>query len=191
MKRRLFIALSALSLGMCLVTAVTYFIRSWGNAVAEVTDPGQYQTILRDLGYPTPTKLNVPTLGHFPATIPSNATNVRFFFRPHVLQGGTQMQLRVSVPSEQVAAVLEAVKPAAKEVQTGGDMFDALNEHGGLPSSMFRDGANGAFAPLPKEFQVFVLDAKASSQSGWDKGYSYGVAVNEKEGEVIYWIEDW
>ena len=94
------------------------------------------------------------------------------------------------LPPAEVAAALQSARCAAKETQKGGGMF-AVKDHQGLPSDMFRDATNTTVAVLPEDFQVFVLDAKTDSDPPWENGYSYGIAVNEKLSEVIYWVEDW
>lgn len=177
------IVLPALVIGIVLVR----FDRAFKQATHDTTDLRRYPAILRDLAYP-----DGPVLAHLPATVPSSATSVRFYYQPPFLQGGTRLQLRMVLPADEVSAALQAAKPAAKEVQNGGSDFDALNDHKGLlPSALFRDATNTTFASLPEDFHVFILDAKTTSQPTWNHGYSYGIAINEQLSEVIYWLEDW
>ncbi|MGE5608321.1 MAG: hypothetical protein ACM359_03625 [Bacillota bacterium] len=196
MKRRVRWPLSAALVALLLLllaARIAYVFYGSSSASADVTDPGRYQAILNDLGYPTPTKLNVPTIACFPPAIPAAATNVRFFFRPSFFQGGTQLQLRMNLPAEEIAAVLGRIEPYAKDIQAGGAKWDAANARHGLPSACFRDSSNTGFAVegLPADFKVFVLGAKDSSPPSWNHGYSYGVAIRDKSNEVIYWLEDW
>ena len=86
-------------LPMLLVLGLAYLHLIFKPSIEEVADASRYTAVLNDLGYPTPPSLNVPTLGHFPSSIPATASNVRFFYRPHFLQGGTQLQLRVNLPA--------------------------------------------------------------------------------------------
>lgn len=192
-KRKSLLVVAAVALPILIIGgAIGWFLWSFDRAVRDTTDARQYPAILSKLGYPTPTQLSVPSLAHLPAAIPSTATNVRFYYRPHFLQGGTQLQLRMVLPPAEVAAALQSAKSAAREIQTGGSDFDAINHNKGLlRSASFRDAANTTFAPLPEDFQVFILDAKDQSPPTWNHGYSYGIAINDKLSEVIYWVEDW
>jgi hypothetical protein len=183
-----------------LVVAVSFFVAGWilrwlvSPYMTDITDPARYQSLLADFGYPTPksTSAAVPTIAHFPSTIPPTASTVRLYYRPHFMMGGTQLQLRFNLPAGQLAAIESAAQPLAKETHTGGEMFDAINNRtGNLPSAEFRNSANNGFAPLPPDFQVYVLDAKDLTPGTWNHGYSRGVAVSQKRSEVIYWLEDW
>lgn len=162
------------------------------SKTADVTDPRRYAEILSELGYPKPRQLDIPTIAHFPPTIPAFATRVRLFYRPHYLQGPTQLQLRFQLPPAEVAAILPVVQPAAKEVHAGGSSTSAMNAGAGtVPSAAFRNAANTGYDldGLSADFQVFILDA--ATTSAWNHGYTYGVALSQKSGEVIYWLEDW
>jgi hypothetical protein len=130
---------------------------------------------------------------HFPPAVPSAATSVRFYHQPAFLQGGATLQLRCNLPASEIQKIVAKARPMAKEMQVGGDKFDALNADHGLPSCSFRDAANTGFDALPKDFQVFVLDAHAAKgeEPTWNHGRSCGIAVSELRDEVVYWFEDW
>ena len=70
--------------------------------------------------------------------------------------------------------------------------MSAVNAGAGtIPSAAFRNAANTEYDldGLPGDCQVFILDA--ATTSAWNHGYTYGVALSQKSGEVIYWLEDW
>jgi hypothetical protein len=175
----------------CITAAIIGLLLIGRASVPEgdVSDPSRYAVVLADLGYPTPTKLNTPTLAHFPATVPDGATNVRFFYRPHFLQGAALLQIRCVLPPDAIGGLTTRFAAAAKEVQAGGGTFTAINAGTGkLASTLFRDATNTDFADLPDDFQVFILDAQTTS--AWNHIGSYGVAVSGRRGEVIYWVQD-
>jgi hypothetical protein len=186
--RLLFVALS-------LTTAFLYFGYKLKKAIADVNDPAQYRAVLGQLGYPKPTIMNIPSIGFFPAQVPADATNIRFFYRPHFLQGGPEMQLRFSLPLDDLKAVLQQARSGAIGTAAGDKAFETPS---GVPIPNFRDGADITFASLPSDFQMFLMYAKdlsgnptTRSSDIWLEGYTGGIAVSEKREEVIYWVEEW
>lgn len=178
--------------GAVFVGFAVWFVLETKEATREVTSPSRYQHVLTTIGYPKPTILDVPTLGHFPATIPASATNVRFYYRPAYLQGSATLQLRCNLPAAELATLRDATKPRAISVQAGGDCFDALNAHTGPPTASFRDAANTSFAPLPADFEVYVLGAQTTplGDPAWDHWWSYGIAISMQRSEVVYWAQN-
>lgn len=150
---------------------VIYTAYSMHSAFQGVTNPSRYQAILRDTGYGDSTHSNAQKLAHFPPTVPGLASNVRFFYRPKGFQGGEQTQLRMVLPPNEIAAIKQRFLPLGKDAQN----------HAGR----FRNADNTGFEDLADDFEAFVLDADDSNH-----GHSYGVAINEKTNEVIYWLFD-
>lgn len=136
-------------------------------------------------GYPKPTKLDTSTLGHFPATIPAPATNVDFFYRPHFLQGGTLLQLRMCLAPEAITAALNSAQ--ANTPPPADTSKPSTNESTTPPTILFRNASNTDFDDLPKSFRLSVYGSGGS----WHHGYSYGVAIDQEASEIIYWFEDW
>lgn len=170
--------------------ALAILVRHVGQSMIDVTDPAEYRATLARVGYPTPTAMNVPSLAHFPPQLSSRTVNPRFFYRPGWGQGGTLLQLRVTLRPDairQLAAQARSVATttaarAATRPATAGAFAPS-------PFLLIRNATNTEFEPdgLPADFERFVYDSAAY---GGDRGWSYGVAVSEQRGEAIYWAED-
>jgi hypothetical protein len=153
---------------LCVVAGIFLFVRNLRSATEDVTDPARYGAVLADLGYPIPNKLDIPRIDSFPAQIPSDATNVRFFYRPHFLQGGAILQLRLNEPAEKIEGVAESVQLRAKEVNS----ITRTSRPSIDNKILFRDEANQGFADLPAGFEVYVIDSKDTSV---DTGYATAI----------------
>ncbi len=188
MKKRTVIILC---LGVVVPIALVVGALIWGASAwpEEVTNPAQFQTILGSLGQ------NVSPgaakgLAYFPTAIPAAATNPRFYYLPHFLQGGTRLQLRYGLPHARIQSLAGQYAAISKQTTQGSaHTFAAVHGQQGLPTAEFRNAANTQFAALPTDFAVYVLDA--SGFPSFNHGYSYGAAISLQRDEVIYWLEDW
>ncbi len=145
------------------------------------TDASRYSAILKDLGYPVPTKLNLQRIDSFPAQIPSDATNVTSYYSPGGLQAGSTMQLRCTLPQKKIDDAVKKFSLSAKEMFSG-PFSNPIFDPG------FRDATNPTgVADLPGDFQIYILD---SHQSSTDTGEAIGVAISRQRGEIIYWLTD-
>jgi hypothetical protein len=192
-RRTAFIIVAVAATPMLIVAGgLVWAMLAFRAAVQEVTDPGQYQSIVGSLGQnlsPGAAK----GLMYFPATTPASAIHVRFYYLPHFLQGGTRLQLRYGLPHSQIQSLTDQYEAISKQTTQGSeDIFDEVNAHKGLPTAEFRNDDNTKFAPLLPDFTVYVIDAvNGYSSTAIDNGYSYGAAVSLQRDEVIYWLEDW
>jgi len=121
---------------------------------------------------------------HFPSKIPDKC-EATSFFRGR-LYDLTIIQLRCTLPANEVEKILEKHLPNAVFVQEG---YKTENiPHGAYLVQRFRNKKNTGFAPLPRHFKVMVLhiDSKANS-SPWQLNYQCGIAVSTKINEVIFW----
>jgi hypothetical protein len=139
------IVVITLLLSLLLVGSLLWAVRDLRADTSDVTDPSRYQQILSQLQNGQVDEPDI-TLAHFPSTIPPDATNVRFFYRPHFLQGGTELQLRIVLPAIKVARIDSATKATSRPTTLPAN-FPGIN---------FRD-TNGEAAELPADFQVYVL----------------------------------
>jgi hypothetical protein len=166
-----------------LMTGIVLFFREFRSATEDVTDPNRYGSILSEFGYPVPATLNIPRIDLFPAQIPSDATNIRLFYRPHFLQGGAVLQLRFNEPMAQIDAIMKSVQARAKENYSS----SATSRSSIADFIEFRDAANQGFADLPADFQIYVIDSKKTSV---DTRYAIGAAISRDRREIIYWLQD-
>ncbi len=151
------------------------------------TDVSRYEEILGDWKYGRPSK-------HFPQAIPANATEVRLSFFPGFLQGGAHFQIRMCLPSADVAMIDARMREATTHQYQGGSMFDHYNEdqENNLPTTAFftADDLSQTIG-FPEHYTLYVLSAKEDTGGGWNHGSTSGVAVSTQNSEVIYWAEDW
>jgi hypothetical protein len=192
-KKTFFIILIAFLLTV--ISGVIYLGHELKESMSDVTDPARYTAVLARLGYPKPTILDIPSIGFLPPQIPANATNVRFFYRQG-WQGGTQFRLRFVLPPADLNVVLQKAKAAAIGEESGSK--DGFESPPGAPAPDLLDVALMNYVPLPDDFEVFLLDAKnmgtsptTQSDAVWLEGYTGGIAVSQKRGEVVYWVEEW
>jgi hypothetical protein len=179
MRSRRLLGAAILVVILLVTAAILWVSHSFKEAVPEVTDAKRYPQILAQLRLNGGVSNPSITLAHFPPAIPPNATNVRFFYRPHFLQGGTELQLRVTLPATQVnqlaAEILAASRPTAVP-----DNMASVN---------FRDTNNTGSAQLPPDFNLYILGTWTPPSEA-EMEYAYGIAISLKRNEVIYWLEN-
>ncbi|HEX8912170.1 MAG TPA: hypothetical protein VF796_07400 [Humisphaera sp.] len=145
-------------------------LAAWGlhwfrKSLEPVHDPARYADVMGDLrqrGY--------PYTAHFPATIPGDASAVRFSYQPGFLQGALLIQLQYTLPADRFAAVRRQVVAPTTAPSLGFEPLPHID-------------------PLPNGFESITLGGQ--SLYGGDKGYAYGVAFDPATNGVIYWLEDW
>jgi len=150
-----------------------------------VTDINEYPRLL---GAWSPSALTE----HFPPAVPTTTRLARISSFPGFLQGGAHLQLRVQLPSEEVAAIDLKYSALATHTFQGGDTNDHSNQSDGVPTTF--DYTNGTkdteFHP---SFRIYVLSARDEGSEGfpWNHGQNCGVAVSRERNEVVYWCESW
>jgi hypothetical protein len=150
-----------------------------GYIVASTTpifDVNQYETIVQSYD-PKLTQ-------HFPPQIPGNATEVKFYYEPAFLQGGSYLQLRCKLPAGEIAALLDRYLPIAKEVRSGNETgFNAA-----IPLTSFYGETQ-----LPEDFRILILGGEPykTNPVDWNHGYTYGLAISTQRQEVIYYADYW
>lgn len=158
------------------------------SATRTVTDAGQYESVLRDYWK------NGELVSHFPRPVPNDATNVRFSFAPRFMQGGSHIQLRMTLPRERVAEHYSAFARRKTASYLGGDMGVHMNLADGMPTTSFYTGGAGVHA-FPGDYEVMIFDPlmkKEDSPGGyWNHGRSHGVAISLMRNEIVYWAEEW
>jgi hypothetical protein len=144
-------------------------------STAVVTDASRYQEILAHLrGTDGGVEKPLVTLAHFPGAIPSDATNVRFFYQPHFLQGGPVLQLRMALPENEIKQAIEGILPATRPTTE--------------PEIFFHIADNADLGTLPADFRIYVLGVNHSLGTN-GREYEFGVAVSAKRNEIVYWFE--
>jgi len=139
--------ITAVVVGLPLVLALYWFVHMWDNNPTIVTDPARYREMLAQFSGCTPSHPGLMT-GYFPATIPSAAANVRFYYHAdNMLKGHSLLQLRLTLPAAQVTQI------AATTVATTRPTTLLLPLH-----RIFRfGGVNDGTDMLPPDFQVYIV----------------------------------
>ncbi len=191
-RRRLF---HVVAIPLCLLTVGIWGFVAMGvemviDATAEVTDVRRYGEILdsywnssRDL------------VSHFPRPIPAEASDVRFSFRPAFFQGAAHIQLRYSLPSEEIAELHACFAERKTRSFFGGDTNDHMNMKEGMPTSFFYT-ADTEDRKFPIDYEIMIFDEVLKEEDRppgfyWNHGRSHGVAISRKRSEIVYWAESW
>ncbi len=133
-----------------------------------------------------------PAIRHFPQTIPSDATDVHFYFRPDFLQGGTSLQLRLTLPREQIDQLYSQFKDQAIRQYFGGDANTHVNLPNGVPTTFFFTSGSETRS-FPETYEILVLGAESRGDPDftWNHGTTYGVAIDVSASVIVFWLEDW
>jgi hypothetical protein len=161
---------------------VIMLVAFWWSLPKRVTNTDKYSKILEDW---KPTDL----VDHFPHSIPSIATNVKFSAEPGFLQGGGHIQLRMELPPSEVRKLFDDATKNAKQTQDGGNSVTSINErddglHSASPYTLDSDSYE-----FPTDYRVFIFHARNSGS--WNHGDGYGVVISLQRDEVIYYANYW
>ncbi len=185
-----FATIALLSLGsLGVVGGGFFFTRAFDNQeeTLAVTNASSYQDIRHN------TWSNQTQINHFPAIIPSEAKDARVVFYPGSPDYGRIFQLRMKLPEQQIKKALNKYRNIAKYKFQGGDTNDHANQKNGVPTTFLYTSDLQA-ASFPSSYEILVLNANnrgTSDDFSWNHGDSYGVAINNKTSEIIYWAEEW
>ena len=171
------------------ITVFTIFSNIAGlvvvSAINPVVDSSQYYEVRKQLG-------DSELIKHFPDSIPSNATNVVFYYFGGFMQAGASLQLRIELPKDNIADLQNVYHSKAKYIFYGGYNNDHANMPEGIRTTSFLTSGTDQYL-FPDNYEILVLDAQYLGSTGfeWNHGFSYGVVISLEESEIIYWAEDW
>lgn len=191
-----FIMIIFLSLGGVTVIGSGIFLYILGNsfnsALEPVKDISRYQEVIRGF------EPNSPLIKHFPDNIPPEASNVRLFFLPGFMQGGTIFQLRMKVPPEKIKNLQSQFRKTAKWKYIPGGKDNSPKEEtspDGVTINFeynFHTSDFGKSSPFPPSYEILVLeDTRGAPEYDWNHPELYGVAIDISASEIVYWAEDW
>ena len=175
------------------VALVFYFGHQIEQSTKTVTDVDRYPEFVGSS--------DDPLRAHFPKAIPGNAKNVKLHFTPGFLQGGTIFQLRMQLPPEEIAALVDKFQAQAKRQYVLGGNNNSLQQEtspDGMTVTFDYQFYTGDHSPdgvakrFPDDYDLYVLeDTRGAPEYDWNHPEYYGVAINEATSEVVYWMEDW
>jgi hypothetical protein len=165
---------------------------SFNSALEPVKDVSRYQEVIR--GFEPNSRL----VKHFPDKIPQEATNVRLFFLPGFMQGGTIFQLRMKLPPEKIKSWQSQFRKTAKRKYISGGKDNSPKEEtspDGVNVTFeynFYTNDSGDSSPFPPSYEILVLaDTRGAPEYDWNHPELYGVAIDISASEIVYWAEDW
>ena len=161
----------------------TITIESINQATTEVTNVRKYEKILR---YWRPEKPD-SIVGHFPDSIPANATTVSFSYFPKFLQGGAHIQLRLALSEATIEGLYK--KSSARKIKSffGGDKLEHMKMKEGIPTTYFFTGDANDLS-FPDDYEVMPFK---KGKKNWHHSNSHGVAISKQRREIVYWAESW
>ncbi|NJN20928.1 MAG: hypothetical protein HC812_06685 [Leptolyngbya sp. RL_3_1] len=180
-KRWLLIGIgSLLTLGITLVVGLGNVVGlAFSSASAPVTDVSQYEAVRSHYE-------DLISVSHFPAVIPAEATNVKFYHAPGALQGSMSMQLRMELPSEMWKGLKSEYEAVAQYQFSAADVtsFSEENQVPLPPIASF--STSDTESQFPDAYEILVLDFQDNDDL--DRVISYGVALNANPPEIVYWM---
>lgn len=182
------IGAGTLTLGLAVLVNVglELFVRE----VSPVTDIRKYGEILG--------KWEHSEVQHFPGTIPLEAEEAKFYYRPAFLQGGAAVQLRLKLPAPRVQMLYTKYSAQARFSFNGGDSNIHSNLPDGVPTTFFYTSGTSDDT-FPNSCVILVLGPYTLDEvremheknESFNHSQSCGVACDRAHSEVVYWAEHW
>lgn len=133
-----------------------------------IAEPSPYAQVMRDAwGYGAPGS----DAAHFPPTIPASATNVRFFHQPGMMQAGSHVFVRYTLPPAEFASVVAALSSTTR------------------PVTRPTPDAGPHMVPVPTHFAIHWLTPPPTAPGNHGRGG--GVAYDPSTRQVMYFAEQW
>jgi hypothetical protein len=135
---------------------------------------------------------NLQQIEHFPLKIPDDAKFLSMAYSSGLIPGSGFFQIRLQHSPAEIQKLLSYYSKNAVKKYQGGDTNDHIKYPNGLPTTFFYTSQSQVEA-FPNSYQILVLNAEDKSKGGfkWNRGNSYGVAIDSAAGEIIYWVEQW
>lgn len=142
-----------------------------------------YERDLKLHGYP-----GNSFLSHFPAKIPQDARNVRFYEEPSFGPSAFSFVLRYDASADEIESIYNRFTPCAqfvvnKKEFTNPSDFNTVNFDTFFAKHIGYD-------ELPDDFDLVVLDSKSTGTDHF-KGYARGLAISRQREQVIYFTVEW
>jgi hypothetical protein len=162
------------------------------SSLETITDVAQYSKILNN-----PWK-NSPLVQHFPKTIPAGAKNVKIHYVPGFLQGGSMLQLQMTLPPAKIAEIQAQLRKAAQRKYIPGGKDNSPTQETSADGQMnvtfeykYYLGKSGD-QKFPENYEILVLsDTRGAPTYNWNHSQMHGVAIDPTTSEIVYWAESW
>ena len=136
-------------------------------AVRPVHDVRKYEEILNKWKHSSPEIVN-----HFPASIPLDAKEVDFYYRPGFLQSSSEIQLRFKSTPEQITEYYERFS----KIKT-------KSYHGRTLVHFEPHKQDGHIIELGEDFETLQFDEPEHGER------EHGVIISKEKNEIIFWAE--
>jgi hypothetical protein len=162
------------------------------NSLKTVTNVTEYPRILSE-----PWK-DSPLVQHFPKTIPAEAKNVKIHYVPGFLQGGSMLQLQMTLPPAKIAEIQAQLRKAAQRKYIPGAKDNSPTQETSADGQMnvtfeykYYLGKSGD-QKFPENYEILVLsDTRGAPTYNWNHSQMHGVAIDPITSEIVYWAESW
>ncbi len=159
------------------------------NATQEVTDIKRYREIRQQFGSSALVK-------HFPDDIPVDAKDIRLYYLPGFLQGGTIFQLKMKLPVKKIKSLQSQYQPLAKRKYKQGDKNNSPRTSKCADINVNHEyrcyTCGNEVTSFPPAYEILVFeDTRGEPKCDWNHPEVYGVTINASTSEVTYWAEDW
>ncbi|MEM9907979.1 MAG: hypothetical protein AAF921_23455 [Cyanobacteria bacterium P01_D01_bin.44] len=153
---------------------------SFEASTRPVTDVSQYAEVRSSYG-------NAP-VSHFPETIPPEATNVKFYYRPGAFQGSSSIQVRMQLPPEMWSRLKAEYEAVAQYRYTGEDRNSrsfSSEEEAAAISHVSWFLTSDEYSSFPDSYEILIFGFQDNADL--DLVICYGVALNADPPEIVYW----
>jgi|GEM_PF-4962040 len=136
---------------------------------------------------------------HFPKEIPDESNNGKLFFVKGAMGQGGDLQLRLTREKTFVDQLATDLAASVKWQYVGGDMVShyELDRTNNVPTTYFFTGDIKGEYVFPDSYTLYVLEAidrrdpELGQEGNWTHGHTRGIAINQAENIVVYWIRKW
>ncbi len=132
-----------------------------------IRNPARYEELLEKHRYP-----ETKWIAHFPPSIPQTASKVNLYYERTFMQGSYPFEMRYVLPKADLARVRESMYEN-KDLSTTSE-FSLRKDHYG-----------------PSQIDADSLDEQVAGGYGENHGGAYGIAINSRRNEVLYWADRW
>ena len=178
------ICLSVLALGFW--GLLTLVIGAEGEMFGPIIDIARYNAVVDDYW-----SFNKDLVSQFPRPIPADAKNVHFYFRPHFLTGGSCVQLRCTLPPDEISGLYDRFAKISTRSFYGGNIIENNETESGQYTTDFYTGDTPDLI-FPKDYEIMAFDPPVKKDPEDSKdNVSHGVAISKRRNEIVYWAEAW
>jgi hypothetical protein len=175
-----------------IMALVAWVMIDLNSSLETVTDVAQYSKILNN-----PWK-DSPLVQHFPKTIPAEAKNVKIHYVPGFLQGGSMLQLQMTLPPAKIAEIQAQLRKVAQRKYIPGAKDNSPTQETSADGQMsitfeykYYLGKSDV-QNFPENYEILVLsDTRGAPTYNWNHSQMHGVAIDPTTSEIVYWAESW